>query len=80
MMFLHELTLFNMHLDIIFILILCHQVKTGGMVVDKLGRGKQSIAIDLKHPVGKSIIRRLTSNADILLDPFRPGQFHALVF
>ena len=43
--------------------------------MDRLARGKKSIAVNLKHAEGQSIIRKLTSNADVILDPFRPGLF-----
>jgi len=40
---------------------------------DRLGRGKMSIAVDLKRKEGASVIRRLCSHADILIEPFRVG-------
>ena len=42
---------------------------------DRLGRGKLSIAVDLKQPEGSAIIRKLCSNADVLIEPFRVGEF-----
>ncbi|MBM4320904.1 MAG: CoA transferase, partial [Deltaproteobacteria bacterium] len=38
-----------------------------------VNRGKRSIAIDLKHPEGKAIVRKLASRADVLVENFRPG-------
>ena len=38
-----------------------------------LNSGKQSLGIDLKHPEGKDVALRLASQADVLLDGFRPG-------
>ena len=35
--------------------------------------GKESIALDLKHPDGKTILRRLVERADCLIENFRPG-------
>ena len=35
--------------------------------------GKQSITIDLKHPQGKDVFRRLVATADVLVENFRPG-------
>ncbi|KAI2633839.1 alpha-methylacyl-CoA racemase [Xylaria nigripes] len=40
---------------------------------DFLTRHKASIAIDLKSPGGKALIRALTLSVDILIDPYRPG-------
>jgi alpha-methylacyl-CoA racemase len=40
---------------------------------DPMGRGKRSMRVDLKRPEGAAIIRRLAAEADVLLDPFRPG-------
>lgn len=39
---------------------------------DVLGRGKRSIAIDLKSPSGVEILLRLVESAVALIDPFRP--------
>ncbi|GIY32141.1 alpha-methylacyl-CoA racemase [Caerostris darwini] len=41
--------------------------------VDALGRGKRSLAIDFKQPASFPILSKLFTNADILIDPFRPG-------
>lgn len=38
-----------------------------------LNRAKQSIALDLKSPEGRGEARRLASEADILIEQFRPG-------
>jgi alpha-methylacyl-CoA racemase len=40
---------------------------------DPMGRGKRSIAVDLKNPDGVASLRRLIAGADALIDPFRPG-------
>lgn len=40
---------------------------------DILCRGKRSIAIDLKLPSGRELLRKMISSSDILIDPFRPG-------
>ncbi|XP_063843808.1 alpha-methylacyl-CoA racemase-like isoform X5 [Scylla paramamosain] len=47
--------------------------KTRGPDQDRLGRGKRSLALDLKKPEGVNVARRLCSNADVLIEPFRRG-------
>jgi crotonobetainyl-CoA:carnitine CoA-transferase CaiB-like acyl-CoA transferase len=36
-------------------------------------RNKRSIAIDLKHPDGPALVRRMAATADVVLESFRPG-------
>jgi crotonobetainyl-CoA:carnitine CoA-transferase CaiB-like acyl-CoA transferase len=38
-----------------------------------LNRGKRSIMLDLKTPMGQKIIRQLVQDSDILVESFRPG-------
>lgn len=40
---------------------------------DLLTRGKRSLAVDLKNPAAVDLAKKLISEADILIDPFRPG-------
>jgi alpha-methylacyl-CoA racemase len=40
---------------------------------DVLGRGRRSVAVDLKHPDGPEVVLRLAEQADALLEGFRPG-------
>ena len=40
---------------------------------DLLSRGRRSGAIDLKHPEGAALIRRLALRADVFVEGFRPG-------
>ena len=47
--------------------------QTRGPDQDRLGRGKRSVALDLKKPEGVSVARRLCCNADVLIEPFRRG-------
>ncbi|MCX7174131.1 MAG: CaiB/BaiF CoA-transferase family protein [Proteobacteria bacterium] len=42
------------------------------------GRNKQSVAINLKHPEGAAIVRKLVREADILVENFRPGVLEKL--
>jgi crotonobetainyl-CoA:carnitine CoA-transferase CaiB-like acyl-CoA transferase len=39
----------------------------------QLSHGKESIAIDLKHPRARDLVDRLLRQADVLLHSFRPG-------
>lgn len=39
-----------------------------------LNGGKKSISINLKHPEGIEITQKLIINADIVLEPYRPGK------
>lgn len=45
------------------------------MSVDRLSRGKMSIAVDLKRKEGASVVKRLCNNADVIIEPFRVGEF-----
>ncbi len=36
-------------------------------------RGRRSVAVDLKHPEGVEIVRRLADAADVFIEGFRPG-------
>jgi len=36
-------------------------------------RGRRSIAVDLKHPDGVAAVLRLAEQADVFIEPFRPG-------
>ncbi len=40
---------------------------------DLLHRGKRSLAVDLKDPVGVEVVLRLVETADALIEGFRPG-------
>lgn len=45
----------------------------GGTDSQVMGRGKRSIALDLKDPEQLDVARRLIDAADVLVDPYRPG-------
>ncbi|KAF8588277.1 CoA-transferase family III [Ramaria rubella] len=45
---------------------------------DVLARGKRSLAVNLKSKGGLQVLRRLIAQADILIDPFRPGVLERL--
>jgi alpha-methylacyl-CoA racemase len=56
--------------------ILIDRLETVGLAPetgDILGRGKQSIAIDLKRSDGPGLVLRLAEKADALIEGFRPG-------
>lgn len=38
-----------------------------------LGRGRRSIAVDLRHPEGAALVRDLAAESDVLLEGWRPG-------
>ncbi|BCB85465.1 CaiB/BaiF CoA transferase family protein [Phytohabitans suffuscus] len=40
---------------------------------DLQGRGKRSIAVDLKRPEGAALVRDLAARADVLVEGYRPG-------
>ncbi|WP_434770906.1 CaiB/BaiF CoA transferase family protein [Pseudomonas entomophila] len=41
-------------------------------------RNKQSLTLDLKHPEGLDVLKRLLADADILIENFRPGVLEKL--
>ncbi len=50
-------------------------VQDGGAIpaADVLGRGRRSVGVDLKNPVGRETVLRLAASADALIEGFRPG-------
>lgn len=46
--------------------------------LDLMSRGRRSVAMDLKHPGGAALLRRLALGADVLLEGFRPGVLERL--
>jgi len=50
------------------------QLKNGtGLWWKTLGRNKRTLTLDLKHPEGAALLRRLLVEADVLVENFRPG-------
>jgi alpha-methylacyl-CoA racemase len=45
-----------------------------------LGRGRRSIAVDLKDPAGTDVVLGLADRADVLIEGFRPGVAERLGF
>ncbi|KAG0327120.1 hypothetical protein BGZ99_008335 [Dissophora globulifera] len=48
------------------------------MNLDVLAQGKRSIALNLKSPAGIEALVRLCENADVVIEPFRPGVMERL--
>ncbi|XP_013223627.2 alpha-methylacyl-CoA racemase [Columba livia] len=48
------------------------------VATDVQGRGKRSLALDLKRPAGAAALRRLCRGADVLIEPFRHGVMEKL--
>jgi crotonobetainyl-CoA:carnitine CoA-transferase CaiB-like acyl-CoA transferase len=44
-----------------------------GGYFQSVNRGKRSVAVDLKQPEGREVVRRLVAAADVLVENFRPG-------
>ena len=53
-------------------------VPTHPMDTDIITRGRGSVAVDLKHPDGAEVVRRLTDQADVIVEGFRPGVMERL--
>lgn len=49
-----------------------------GPRMDWLGRGKRSLAIDLKSPQGRLLLARMADASDVLIEPFRAGVMERL--
>jgi alpha-methylacyl-CoA racemase len=45
---------------------------------DVLCRRKRSLQLDLKDPSSKVVLEKLLAQADVLIDPFRPGVLESL--
>ena len=41
-------------------------------------RNKRSIAVSLKHPSGVEVVHKLCCQADVLIEPYRPGVMEKL--
>ncbi|HZE30508.1 MAG TPA: CaiB/BaiF CoA-transferase family protein [Actinoallomurus sp.] len=52
----------------------------GDAAIDPLGRGRQSIGLNLKDPAGVEVLLRLLATADVLIEGFRPGVTERLGF
>ena len=43
-----------------------------------INRNKRSIAINLKHPEGADVVRKLAVSADVVMQNYRPGKIEKL--
>jgi alpha-methylacyl-CoA racemase len=41
--------------------------------LDCLANGKKSLALNVRHPKGVEVLRRICKNSDVLIEPFRSG-------
>jgi len=46
--------------------------------LDVLCRGKRSLAVNLKEPEGRNLVKALICASDVLIDPYRPGTLEEL--
>lgn len=54
------------------------QLKSYGGLFQACNRNKRSIAINLKHPEGQAVLRRLVQGADALVENYRAGVLNKL--
>ena len=53
--------------------------RAGSVEMDThLGRGKKSIAVNLKHPKGQALVSKLAAKSDVLIEPYRAGVMEKL--
>jgi len=52
--------------------------RPGDSSANPLGRGRRSVAVDLKNPDGLATVRTLIESADVLVEGFRPGVMERL--
>jgi alpha-methylacyl-CoA racemase len=52
--------------------------RVGAATLDLIARGKRSVALNMKDPKGVETLLRLVDEADVLIDPFRPGVMERL--
>lgn len=43
-----------------------------------VNRNKRSVTVNLKHPAGREVVRRLAARSDVLLESYRPGAMERL--
>jgi crotonobetainyl-CoA:carnitine CoA-transferase CaiB-like acyl-CoA transferase len=55
-------------------------IKSESSLFVQLNRNKRSIALDLKTTTGKEVLRRLLTEADVVLEGYRPGVMERLGF
>ncbi|XP_072353420.1 alpha-methylacyl-CoA racemase isoform X2 [Scyliorhinus torazame] len=47
--------------------------RTRAFTADVLGRGKRSVALNIKKPEGAEVLKQLCNRSDVLIEPFRRG-------
>ena len=48
--------------------------------VDTTSHGKKSVAVNLKHPQGVEVFRKMCKVSDVLIEPFRKGKSSVIIF
>lgn len=46
--------------------------------IDTVSHGKQSVAVNLKHPKGMEVFKKMCKTSDVLIEPFRKGVMEKL--
>jgi hypothetical protein len=57
----------------------CSYQIEGGLDFDCLANGKKSLAVNVKHPKGAEILRRICKKSDVFIEPFRRGIFFFII-
>ncbi|XP_072353421.1 alpha-methylacyl-CoA racemase isoform X3 [Scyliorhinus torazame] len=52
--------------------------RTRAFTADVLGRGKRSVALNIKKPEGAEVLKQLCNRSDVLIEPFRRGVMEKL--
>lgn len=73
-----SMLLADMGADVMRVARVSAPVDIAGFTRDLVGRGKRSIALDLKNPSGVEAAQRIADTCDVVLEGFRPGVMERL--